>query len=137
MTDTTNLVADRSITDAPMPTAGAWWGARRRRYNIALAAAGAVAFVCYVVAFQIRCANTPGVEVTLVTTLFQGIGYLFAMGLANVCYQLGPGLERFVLPTARPQYRRWAFRAGLAFSVALPFAIPLVILTTGCVPGEP
>jgi hypothetical protein len=120
-----------------MPEAAAWWGSRRRRYNVALVAAGVVAFVCYLGALQARCADTPGVEVTLFTILFQGIGYLIAMGVANVFYLIGPGLERFVRPVARPNYRRWAFRAGLAFSIALPFAIPLAILVGGCVPGEP
>ena len=113
-----------------------WWAARRLRYNMALAAAGVLAFVCYLIALQFRCANTSGVEVTLFTTLFQGIGYLVAMGLANLCYGLGPGLERFVQPTARTDYRKWTFRAGLAFSVALPFAIPLMILIMGCGRGE-
>jgi hypothetical protein len=112
-----------------------WWASRRRRYNLALVAAGVLAFICYLAAFELRCANTPGAEVTLFTTLFQGITYLLAMGLANLFYQLGPGLERFVEPSLRPDYRRWAFRAGLAFSVALPFAVPLVILAKGCGPG--
>jgi hypothetical protein len=125
-----------SSSIASMSAAG-WWGARRRRYNLALVAAGLVAFMCYLGALQVWCAETPGVEVTLFTTLFQGVGYLFAIGMANVCYFLGPGLERFVEPALRPRYRRWAFRAGLAFSVALPFAIPLLILARGCVPSEP
>ena len=122
----------------PAESAAEWWGARRRRYNLALLAAGAVAFVCYVSVVWTRCAGVLGADVTVFTTLFQGIGYLLAMGLANLCYYLGPGLERFVAPAHRATYRRWAFRAGLYFSVALPFIVPLVLLVRGCVPtSEP
>jgi magnesium-transporting ATPase (P-type) len=124
------------MTSVNEATGSAWWAARRFRYNIALAVAGVVAFITYVIVLGSRCADTPGVEVTLFTTLFQGIGYLLAMGLANLFYQLGPRLERFVESSSLPVYRAWAFRAGLAFSVALPFAIPIMILVAGCGRGD-
>lgn len=123
------------VPEPELLSAAAWWGARRRRYNLVLAAAGVLAFAGYVAALGARCADTPGVEVTLFTTLFQGVGYLLAIALANVCYNLGAAVERRVPPAARPRYRRWAYAAGLAFSVALPFCIPLLILTRGCVAG--
>ena len=120
-----------------MRPAAQWWGSRRRQYNISLVFAGIVAFACYVAALEIRCAATPGVEITLFTTYFQGVGYLFAIALANVCYFLGPSLERFIPPARIDQYRTWAFRAGLMFSVVLPFAVPLFILRQGCTASEP
>ena len=114
-----------------------WWGARRRRYNLAVVVAGMAAFACQLAAFQIRCSDTPGAEITIFTTIFQAIIYLLAMCVANVCYLLGAGLDRFIQFDALPRYRRWAFRAGLAFSVALPFAIPVGVLVEGCARGRP
>ena len=113
-----------------------WWGPRRRRYNLALVIAGLVAFAAYLAALALRCADTPGVEVTLFTTLFQGLAYLLAMVVANLCYQLGPALERFVPVASRASYRRWAYGAGVGFSVLLPLMVPLSIVVAGCAPGE-
>ncbi len=122
-----------AVPSPPAVDAAAWWGARRGRYNRALVAAGALAFLGYCAALGARCPDTA--EVTVFTTLFQGVGYLLAMALANVCYGLGPAVERLVPPAFRGRYRRWAFAAGLAFSAALPFCIPLLILTRGCAPS--
>jgi hypothetical protein len=116
---------------APL-SAREWWGQRQWPYNRALLAAGFLAFLCYVIALEVRCADSTDVEVTVFTILFQGVGYLLAMGLANVCYQLGAGAERLVPHDARGSYRRWAFRAGLGFSVALPFLVPAAVLVLGC-----
>ncbi|HEY8794029.1 MAG TPA: hypothetical protein VIM15_03715 [Gemmatimonadaceae bacterium] len=127
---------ERSHAGASSLSGTQWWNARRHRYNVALIVAGIVAFYCYVGALEYRCANVPGADVTVFTTAVQGIVYLVAMGVANVCYQLGPALERFVGPEGRARYRKWAFTAGLTFSVFLPFAIPLMTLTMGCGPGE-
>lgn len=117
-------------------SAATWWRSRRRRYNVALLVAGAVAFLAYVAALQVRCTDDSEVEVTLFTMLVQGIGYLIAVGMANVCYALGPALERVVPATARSRYRRLAYTAGLLFSVVLPFVIPALILVNGCSPGR-
>ena len=117
--------------------AWSWWGERRFRYNLALAAAGGVAFALYLAALTVRCADVPGVEVTLVTTAFQGIAYVVAMGVANLCYNLGPALESRLGRRDVGAYRRLAFRAGLWFSVALPFVIPGLIFAFGCQPEVP
>jgi hypothetical protein len=111
--------------------AWAWWGARRLRYNVMLALAGIVAFVLYLVALAVRCADTD-YEVTVFTILVQGILYLFAMGIANLCYNLGPALESRLGGRDVATYRRDAFRAGLWFSVALPFLVPAIIFVFGC-----
>ena len=59
--------------------------------------------------------------------LFQGIGYLFMMIVANVCYFLGALSER--LPRIRDlnSHRRLAYALGFWFSVALPFTVPLLL----------
>ena len=106
-----------------------WWRARRLRYNGALVVAGILAFICYVtVAWTAIERIDPGVEVTVFTTLFQGMGYLFAIGIANVCYYLGPVSERVIRPRDPARFRRIAYGLGFWFSVLLPFAIPALLL---------
>ena len=107
-----------------------WWGRRRLRYNIGLIVAGLLAFICYVgVVFwgiSIGAIPDPG-AITLLTTIVQGIGYLFMMAVANVCYLLGPFSERAIKPTDIDRYRRITFGLGFWFSVLLPFSIPTLL----------
>ena len=104
-----------------------WWGRRRKRYNLGLVLAGILAFACYVVVvfwgISIDAIPDPG-AITLLTTVVQGVGYLFMMGVANLCYNLGPLSERIVQPNDLNKYRETTFRLGFWFSVLLPFAIP-------------
>ena len=105
-----------------------WWGRRRLRYNIGLVTAGLSAFACYVAVvlwgISIGAIPDPG-AITVLTTLFQGIGYLFMMALANVCYSLGPFSEKLLRPTTDlERYRRITFGLGFWLSVLLPFSIP-------------
>lgn len=70
-----------------------WWEARRLRYNLALVAAGFGSFVLYCIVCGTilgRVVPPNEIEITIFTMLFQGVGYLLCMGLANVCYLLGP-----------------------------------------------
>jgi len=66
--------------------------------------------------------------------LFQGVGYLVAMGVANLCYNLGPVLEPRLGSRDVVAYRRVAFKAGLWLSVMLPLVIPALIFLFGCRP---
>jgi hypothetical protein len=117
-----------SVNDgaAELALAGDWWQARRRRYNVALVKAGLLAFVCYcgVVFWGDSIGAIPDADITLFTILFQGIGYLFMMAVANICYSLGPLSERIVQPRNVVRYRRITFRLGFWFAVLLPFCIP-------------
>ncbi|MGA2865177.1 MAG: hypothetical protein ABSF95_11930 [Verrucomicrobiota bacterium] len=105
----------------------AWWAARRFRYNIALVVAGILAFIAYVAVGWTLLPADADFEVTLFTMLFQGIGYLVMIGVANVCYFLGPLSERFFRPTDPERYRRICYRLGFWFSVLLPFSIPVLL----------
>ena len=69
----------------------------------------------------------PEAEITLFTTAFQGIGYLFMMGVANVCYFAGPLSESLIKPKNVDRYRRVTFQLGMWFSVLLPFSIPVIL----------
>lgn len=106
-----------------------WWNARRLRYNVGLVVAGILAFIAYVAVGSTMLRSDADFEVTIFTTLFQGIGYLFMMGLANIFYFLGPLSERVIRPRDSERYRRLCFRLGFWFSVLLPFSIPLLLAT--------
>ncbi|MBS2040361.1 hypothetical protein JST97_35565 [bacterium] len=104
-----------------------WWESRRWTYNLRLAIAGWVAFAAYcLVSWTLLPRVVPAVdiEITLFTTLFQGIGYLIAMGFANLCYLLGPLVETIVNPHRPETLRQTLYGLGTAFSVGLPFLIP-------------
>lgn len=110
-------------------TAKDWWERHRFRYNIGLVVAGLVAFIFYVVVVDrgISTHRMPDAEITLFTTAFQGIGYLFMMGVANLCYLAGPLSESLLKPQDVDRYRRITFRLGFWFSVLLPFTIPALV----------
>lgn len=118
---------DRGVEDDTQPAV--WWGKRRRFYNLALLLAGFGSFAAYAAIVSIRGRTDSSYEITLFTIVPQAFGYLLAMALANVCYGLGPWCERRFQVTAaeRESFRRWCFGVGLAFSVALPFLIPVIV----------
>ena len=118
---------DRGVVDdAP---AAIWWGKRRRLYNRALVLAGLGSFAAYAAIVSVRGRTDSTYEITLFTIVPQAFGYLIAMALANVCYGLGPWCERRLQmrEAERESFRLWCFGAGLAFSVALPFLIPVIV----------
>ncbi len=105
----------------------AWWGARRFRYNVGLVSAGVLAFIAYVVVGSTLLPAGADFEVTIFTTLFQGIGYFFMIGVANVCYFLGPVSEQLIHPAEPERYRRICYHLVFWFSVSLPFSIPVLL----------
>jgi hypothetical protein len=118
----------------PELEASVWWEQRRKLYNIALVVAGLGAFACYAAVLDHFSCSGPdcgrsseGPEITLFTIGFQGIGYLFAMGVANVLFGLGALCEEFFRPKNRARWRRTLFTLGLSFSVALPFLVPVLV----------
>lgn len=109
-----------------------WWEARRWRYNVGLVVAGVLAFLCYVtVCYTLlpRVLDPSRIEINFVTTLFQGVGYLFMMGVANVCYFLGPLSEWLFCPKDVERYRRVCYQTGFWLSVLLPFGIPALLMS--------
>ncbi len=119
----------------PIPAAE-WWAKRRWPYNRALIIAGVSAFALYVAAFEAKCRNVPEAEITLFTTALQGIGYLLAMGCANVCFNFGRWAEGVMHPQNPARFRELTYRMGFWFSAALPFAIPLLTWWHGCAPFD-
>lgn len=108
-------------------TTSEWWGQRRFRYNVGLVISGLLAFIAYasiVFTFEERI---PDAEISGFTTIFQAVGYLVAMGIANICYFLGPISERLLKPSDVATFRRNAYNLGFWFSVLLPFSIPVLV----------
>jgi hypothetical protein len=97
-----------------------------------LVIAGLSAFALYVVAFEVRCSDAPGAEISLFTTFIQGVGYLMAMALANLCFNFGRWAEALLRPRDPQMFRERAFRLGFWFSLALPFTIPAALFWFGC-----
>jgi hypothetical protein len=128
------MTEDFALETDPGPCATKmWWARRRLRYNAGLLVAGVLGFVFYAIAVD-RCIDlrAPGDwEITLFTTFFQGFAYLIMVGVANLCYYLGPWSEKVVRPTNVARYRKIAFWLGFWFSVLLPFT-PAAVLFVSC-----
>jgi hypothetical protein len=108
-----------------------FWSTRRRGFNIALVASGigaGVAFLAVLIAWEVW-PPPPGAFAHADFEMLSLVGgpVVFAVGvaLANVCYSLGAGVEMLLRPRTPEAFRRRAFKLGVAFSVALPWVIPL------------
>ncbi len=102
-----------------------WWESRRLRYNIGLILSGILAFIAYVSVIFTFSDRIPEAEITVFTTLFQGVGYLFFIGVANVFYFLGYISEKLPRMRNLDSHRKMAYALGFWLSVALPFLVPL------------
>ncbi|MEO7996811.1 MAG: hypothetical protein ABI852_05170, partial [Gemmatimonadaceae bacterium] len=105
-----------------------WWAAQRRRYIITLLVGGALGFIVYAtVVSSSVCASDVDAEITIFTTFFQGIGFLFAVGVADVCYSLGGKIVQKFVPAGRVHIAlRYAYWAGVTFSLALIATVPIL-----------
>lgn len=128
------LTAEPGITHACTIDAAesslVWWEKRRLLYNVGLIFAGVLAFICYVVVcctLLPRVLDPSEIKVNSVTTFGQGIGYLFVMGVANICYLLGPLSEWLFRPRDVMRYRHNCYLLGFWFSVLTPFCIPSLL----------
>ena len=116
-----------------------WWAKRRWSYTRSLLFSGVGAFICYLAVLGIFSHSFPCAEVTIFTTVFQGIGYLLMVLIANVIYSMAPVVERAVDPSAPERWREKMYWLGSRFSYVLPFLIPLalmVLAVVGKVPGN-
>ena len=111
------------MTDTTV-SSSAWWAARRFRYNVGLLVAGVLAFIAYVIVGSTLLPKDADFEITLFTFLFQASGYFAMIGVANLCYFIGPLSERVICPCDPDRYRRICFQLGFWFSVLLPFCFP-------------
>ena len=106
-----------------------WWAKRRFKYNKGLVIAGISAFVLYAILASLLIAPyDEDFEITLFTIAFQGIGYLFMIGLANLFYYLGPLIDLLINKSDSDKFRSNLYRLGYWFSFGLPFLIPVIIV---------
>ncbi len=115
--------------DGAASDAWAWWQARRLRYNIVLGAAGWLAYgLCLVMFYAFGKPMWRNWQGAVSMTLFLGAGFLVLMGVANICFLLGPWTERVARPADVAGFRQTAWRLGFYGSIAVPFIFPLVNL---------
>jgi len=110
-------------------TAKEWWESKRRKYNLGLVIAGALAFICYVIVganFIMPYDND--FEITLFTIFFQGIGYLVVIGIANLFYKLGYWTDTKFNTDNSFTFRLRLYNTGYWFSLCFPFLIPGLLL---------
>ena len=119
--------AGAGANEAPPLSASQGWGEGRWRSNKGLVMAGACGLVAYIMAAALASSRVE-VEVTVFTLAFQAVGYLSAIGLANICYSLGAILEIFVPRRHGETYRRRAYALGFWFSLGGGRREPLKVL---------
>ncbi|MCB4800280.1 hypothetical protein [Neotamlana laminarinivorans] len=105
-----------------------WWSEKRLKYNLGLIISGFLAFIAYSLVVQYVIPVAPDVEITLFTIIFQGIGYLIMMGIANIFYNIGAFSEEIIKPKNVDQFRNRIFNIGFWISCFLPFSIPIILL---------
>ena len=106
-----------------------WWFEKRILYNLYLIVSGIIAFLLYVIlsVFLIMPYDND-FEITLFTMVFQAIGYLLMMCIANVFYTLGWLVDEKFNYEKSQKFREKLFSVGLWFSVSLPFLIPIFVV---------
>jgi hypothetical protein len=92
----------------------AWWSASRPRYNITLLVAAAVAGVMLLTLWALFEDRFPCLEVAAVILFFWALLFLVGVGLANICYFLGPLSEWVIRPRNALAFRRLTYGAGVA-----------------------
>lgn len=121
------MTAEPLTDTAPAGDVWAWWQARRLRYNMALGAAGWVAYgLCLTLTYAFGQPMWKNWQSAVSITLFLGTGFLVLMGAANICFLLGPWCERVIKPADVDRFRGSAWRMGFYGSLAVPFVFPVV-----------
>ena len=106
-----------------------WWSERRRTYNMGLIAAGILSFIAYAILGTILIMPYDNsFEITLFTIIFQGIGFLIMLAVANVFYFLGPFVDRIINKNREEKISRLLFNLGFGFSIFLLFLIPIMLV---------
>lgn len=103
------------------------WQHNRGKYNIALIIAGFLGFMSYCIVGSIVIPS-PYFEVTIFTTLFQGIMYLFMMGLANIGYVVLMYLDQSINKSNLDSLSHKIIYYGyFGISCFLPFSISILL----------
>ena len=106
-------------------SASSWWAAHRMHYNVILSLGAAISFISLLAVGWLFESRLPCLEITAFSVLFGSILFLVGLGLANLCYFLGPLSEGLLHPKDVSWFRRSAFALGAGFSLVLIF-LPVV-----------
>lgn len=106
----------------------AWWSARRNRYNVSLLIAGPISGTILISTAWLFEDRLPCVEITIPNLIGWAFLFLVGIAVANLCYSLGPLSERLIRPRNAPVFRRRTYGMGVAFSLLLIFAPPIMML---------
>ncbi len=106
-----------------------WWSKKRFEYNVGLVISGIVAFILYAFLGIILIAPYEiEFEITLFTIVFQGLGYLFMILIANLFFSLGYFYDKNYNTENSEKNRERLFSLGFWFSNSIPFLVPLNII---------
>ena len=119
----------RETSDLTQSQIKDWWRERRTEYNVGLAVSGMLAFILYVISgVRLIMPYDDEFEITLFTIVFQAVGYLFMIGVANLFYFLGVLYDLTYNKDNTSQFRKKLFKLGFWISVSIPFLAPLIIV---------
>jgi len=106
-----------------------FWENKRLKYNVGLIVAAMIAFIAYVILGSYLIAPYDHeFEITLFTTLFHGIHFIFVLGIANLFYNLGYYVDKHYNKGNSEIFRKRLFNLGFWFSVGLPFLVPILVV---------
>lgn len=106
-----------------------WWLKRRTKYNVGLLISGFVAFNLYWFLGEFLIfPYDESFEVTIFTMVFQSVGYLVFIFIANIFYTLGYFADKFFNKNNLEEFRINLFNSGFGFSLIIPFTIPILIV---------
>lgn len=119
----------RETSDLTQSQIKDWWRERRTEYNVGLAVSGMLAFILYVISgVRLIMPYDDEFEITLFTIVFQAVGYLFIIGVANLFYFFGVLYDLTYNKDNTSQFRKKLFKLGFWISVSIPFLAPLIIV---------
>ena len=105
-----------------------WWRKRRLVYNAGLILAGMSSLTFLAGSLEFANCAAPDLQSVPMKLVYLALGYMVAMGLANLVFSLGPLTESRLKLEHVATFRRWAFGLGFAVSFALPFVGPMLFL---------
>ena len=105
-----------------------WWRKNRKKYNIALIVSGFLGFISYCIVGAVLI-PAPYFEVTIFTLLFQGIGYLIMMGIANILYSLSMYVDLYLNKMEEDNLcHKIIYYGYFIISCLLPFSISILLI---------
>lgn len=113
--------------ESPDP-ARRWWGKRRLVYNAGLVVAGMGSLTFHAAVLELSGCRLDEENLEPMTLVYRALGYLAAMGFANLAYSLAPRWEAHLHPANVGRFRSWTFGLGFGISFVLPFTVPLLFI---------